>query len=284
MDVPPGSSLESFAAILTSGSETTGRTPRSPTTTEAVFATFDGRPGVEATVLTPAELWRLPAPRVTMCSGATRPAEIHPGRRRSRAGGSAIQAGFRNCCSSPLAAFLDARRAPRRAAGDARLGAHRQSTGTAVGSGLADPLTVARLQGDTRDDAPPVTGGASICAVVPVPTIRYVSTTVARPANDPAAAIRQRPYPAEPSSIQVRYVSTPVCRSAKQFGPVFHPVEPVSTESLGICWTSHVATCPAPVDHPTPGGRAFAGVPTGVDTGLPPGRPLRARSLECPQA
>jgi hypothetical protein len=57
VDVPPGSSLESFAAILSSwGSETDGRTSTSPTTTEPMFGTFDGRPGVELTVLTPADV------------------------------------------------------------------------------------------------------------------------------------------------------------------------------------------------------------------------------------
>ena len=162
VDVPPGSSLESFAAILTSwGSETTGRTPRSPTTTEAVFATFDGRPGVELTVLTPADvveascteghyvLWGDEAGgRYIQGAGESMRVRVDPGR-------------FGTVVPRRWQLSWDARRAPRRAAGDARLGAHRQSTGTAVGSGLANPLTVARLQGDIRDDAPPVTGGAS---------------------------------------------------------------------------------------------------------------------------
>ncbi len=57
VDVPPGSPLESFAAIVSPwGSDATARTPRSPTTTEAVFGTFDGRPGVELTVLTPSDV------------------------------------------------------------------------------------------------------------------------------------------------------------------------------------------------------------------------------------
>jgi hypothetical protein len=54
VDVPSDSSLESVAALLASwGSDTGGRTATSPTTTAATFGTFDGRPGVEVTVLMP---------------------------------------------------------------------------------------------------------------------------------------------------------------------------------------------------------------------------------------
>jgi hypothetical protein len=51
--VPSDSTLESFTALLTSWGSTDGvRPPTVPTTTDPVFGTFDGRPGVEVTVLT----------------------------------------------------------------------------------------------------------------------------------------------------------------------------------------------------------------------------------------
>lgn len=57
VDIPSDATPESFARLLTAwGSETGGRTATSPTITEPVFGTFDGRPGVELTVLTPADV------------------------------------------------------------------------------------------------------------------------------------------------------------------------------------------------------------------------------------
>jgi hypothetical protein len=53
VSVPVDSTPEGFAAILTSwGSDGGIRPPTAPSTTEPVFGTFDGRPGVEVTVQT----------------------------------------------------------------------------------------------------------------------------------------------------------------------------------------------------------------------------------------
>jgi hypothetical protein len=57
VNVPSDSTLEGFAAILTSwGSDDGVRPTTAPTTTDPVFGTFDGRPGVELTVMTPADV------------------------------------------------------------------------------------------------------------------------------------------------------------------------------------------------------------------------------------